>query len=429
MKKAKIFFLLFLILVFSFSTSFAQEKELQILKLDELINEALNNNPEIKVLKNRFDALNQRPSQEGTLDDPKLSFGVTNLPTDKFDFDSESMTQKEIGVSQMLPFPGKLRLKKEIAQKEADAAEKEYYDKRNEITERVKEAYYELFFIHKSIEITEKNKGLLEQFIKIAETKYSVGQGIQQDILKAQVELSKIINELIKLEQEKETAQARLNTLLYRLPQSPLGKPEELEKTKFSFSLEELMKMAQDQRPLLLGIKDTIEQFEKSYALAKKNYYPDFDVSLAYGQRDSLRTKGVNEGLADMISARVTINLPVWRKRKLDKRVEETLANKRMAEEQYNSLKNEIYFNLKNIIAEIKKGESLLELYKTGIIPQASQSLESAMAGYQVNKIDFLTLLDNQITLFNYEIEYYKVLSDYEKQLAKLETVVGKRLF
>ena len=130
-----------------------------------------------------------------------------------------------------------------------------------------------------------------------------------------------------------------------------------------------------------------------------------------------------------MISATVTINLPIWRSRKLDKRVEETLADKRMAEEQYNSFKNEIYFNLKDIMAEVKKGESLLELYKTGIIPQATQSLESAMAGYQVNKIDFLTLLDNQITLFNYEIEYYKVLSEYEKKLATLETVVGERLF
>ena len=428
MKKRKIFFLIFLISVFLFSP-LVNAEELPILKLDELVDEALKNNPEIKVFENRFKALSQRPSQEGTLDDPKLTLGVTNLPTDEFNFNTESMTQKEIGISQMFPFPGKLRLRSEIAQKEADASEKEYYDKKNEITEKVKTAYYELFFINKSIEITEKNKGLLEQFIKIAETKYSVGQGIQQDILKAQVELSKIINELIKLEQQKETTQARLNTLLYRSPENPLGKPQEIEKTKFLFSLEELMKRAQAKRPALLGIRDIVEQYEKSYALAKKNYYPDFDFSLAYGQRDSLKFRGINQGLPDMISATVTINLPVWRSRKLDKRVEETLADKRMAEEQYNSFKNEIYFNLKDIMAEVKKGESLLELYKTGIIPQAAQSLESAVAGYQVNKIDFLTLLDSQITLFNYEIEYYKVLSEYEKKLATLETVVGERLF
>jgi len=428
MKKEKIFFLIFLISVFLFSP-LVNAEELPILKLDELVDEALKNNPEIKVFENRFKALSQRPSQEGTLDDPKLTLGVTNLPTDEFNFNTESMTQKEIGISQMFPFPGKLRLRSEIAQKEADASEKEYYDKKNEITEKVKTAYYELFFINKSIEITEKNKELLTQFVKIAETKYSVGQGIQQDILKAQVELSKIINELIKLEQQKETAQARLNTLLYRSPENPLGKPQEIEKTKFLFSLEELMKRAQAKRPALLGIKDIVEQYEKSYALAKKNYYPDFDFSLAYGQRDSLKFRGINQGLPDMISATVTINLPVWRSRKLDKRVEETLADKRMAEEQYNSFKNEIYFNLKDIMAEVKKGESLLELYKTGIIPQAAQSLESAVAGYQVNKIDFLTLLDSQITLFNYEIEYYKVLSEYEKKLATLETVVGERLF
>ena len=428
MKKEKIFFLIFLISVFLFSPLINAE-ELPILKLDELVDEALKNNPEIKVFENRFKALSQRPSQESTLEDPKLSLGVTNLPTDEFNFNTESMTQKEIAISQLFPFPGKLRLKGEIAKKEADASEKEYYDKRNEITERVKTAYYELFFIYKSIEITENNKGLLEQFVKIAESKYSVGQGIQQDILKAQVELSKIINEIIKLEQQKETAQARLTTLLYRSSENPLGKPQEIEKTKFNFSFEELMKRAQAKRPALLGIKDVVEQYEKSYALAKKDYYPDFDFSLAYGQRDSLKFRGINQGLPDMISATVTINLPIWRSRKLDKKVEETLDSKRMAEEQYNSFKNEIYFNLKDIMAEVKKGESLLELYKTGIIPQAAQSLESAVAGYQVNKIDFLTLLDSQITLFNYEIEYYKVLAEYEKKLATLETIVGERLF
>ncbi|OGL40110.1 MAG: hypothetical protein A3C43_00625 [Candidatus Schekmanbacteria bacterium RIFCSPHIGHO2_02_FULL_38_11] len=429
MKKIKIFFLFFLISVFSLSTSLAEEKELPSLKLSELIDEALKNNPGIKALKNRFEALSQKPSQEGTLDDPKLMLGITNVPVDEFGFDSESMTQKEIGISQMFPFPGKLKLRSEIAQKEADAAEKEYHHKVNEISEKVKDVYYELFYIYKTIGITEKNKNLITEFVKIAETKYSVGQGIQQDILKAQVELSKIINEQIGLEQERESAEAMLNSILSRNPQSPVGKPDEFEKTKLKFSIEELMKMAESNMPILLGIKDSVQQFEKSYSLAKKDYYPDFEFNLSYGQRDRLRAEGMSEDWPDMISATVTINLPIWRSSKLDKKVEETLANKRMAEEQYNSMKNEIYFNLKDIIAEVKKGERLLELYKTGIIPQAAQSLESAMAGYEVNKIDFLTLLDNQITLFNYEIEYYKVLSDYEKKLAKLETMVGMKLF
>ena len=429
MKKIKIFFLSFLISVFSLTISLAQEIEPAPLKLSELVDEALKNNPEIKALKNRFEALSQRPSQEGTLDDPKLMLGITNLPTDKFNFNSEPMTQKEIGISQMFPFPGKLKLKSEIAQKEADAAEKEYHHKVNETSEKVKQAYYELFYTHKSIGITEKNKNLLKEFIKIAETKYSVGQGIQQDILKAQVELSKIINEEIKLEQEKETTEAMLNSLLSRNPQSPVGKPDEFEKTELKFSIEELIKMAESNMPLLLGTKDSVDKYEKSYSLAKKDYYPDFEVNLGYGQRDRLRTGGTSEDLPDMISATVTINLPIWRNSKLDKKVEESLANKRMAEEQYNSMKNEINFNLKDIIAEVKKGEKLLELYKTGIIPQATQSLESAIAGYQVSKIDFLTLIDNQITLFNYEMEYYRVLSDYEKKLAKLETMVGTKLF
>ena len=266
--------------------------------------------------------------------------------------------------------------------------------------------------------------------MEIAEVKYSVGRGLQQDVLLAQVELSKIIEDLITLKQKRQTAESRLNTLLYRDPRSHLGKTVDVEKTEFNHTLEELMSRAVEKRPLLESLKALIESAEASYKLSKKEYYPDFNVGLSYGQREGGRNKkGVNIDRTDFVSGFVTVNIPLYFRTKQDKRVAQTIAEKSLSEERFNSVKNEIYYQLKDLMADEEKGKGLINLYKTGILPQAKQSLDSSISGYQVDKVDFLTMLQNWVTLFKYENEYYKVLSDYEKTLARLENVVGERLF
>jgi outer membrane protein TolC len=412
----KRFLFLFIVLLFS-SISYGDEK----LSLNNLIEEALKNNPEIIEMKHKLEAYGEIPSQVSSLDDPILGFGIKNLPADEFGFNKDRMTMKELSISQKFPFPGKLSLKGSIANKDVEAVKYEYEEKKNEIIQRLKMAYYELFFIHKSIEITKRNRDLLREFVKIAEVKYSVGKGIQQDVLKAQVELSKLIDQLIILNQKRVSIESEINILLNRIPQNPLGKPADIKLDKFKYGLDEIQRIALESRPALKRMISMIDKSEEEYKLRKMDYYPDIQAKFSYGQRDM--------DTSDMISITAKINIPIWYKRKQDRGVAQALANKRRYKKRYDVLKNIILFETRDIYAKLKKDMDKIELLKTGILPQAKASLDSAIAGYNVNKVDFLTLLDNQITLLNYEIDYYRAVSDFEKKLAELERVIGRNLF
>ncbi len=401
-------------LLLAVSAVFAEEPPLD---LQQLIDEAIKNNPELISAKYRVEAFKEVPSQMGALDDPKIEIGLLKVPTSSL---SLSEPMKEITVMQSLPYPGKLSLKSEMARREAEAVEEEYIDIEIKLIQMVKEAYYDLYFVYKSIEITEKNKMTLKDFVNVAEAKYAVGKGLQQDVLKAQVGLSRTIDELIRLEKERQSAEARINVLMNRLPQSPLGKPKDIKMTAFKFTIEELQSIAEENRPLLKGLKRMIERYKAAYNLAKLEYYPNFDVGVSVGQEgDSM----------NYLSGKISMNIPLWYKTKQDRKIAEESYNVNSLTHRYNAAKNEIFLKIKEIMAEEEKGRKLIELFSTGIIPQASQTVDSAMLAYQVNKVDLFNLLDNQIILFNYQIQYEKVLTDYEKKLAELEAVVGKKLF
>jgi len=424
MKKIFIVPAIISLMLISIELVFAEEQRNNT-TLENLIEEAVKNNPELKALKERIQAYKEKPSQAKSFDDPRLKLSIINLPVDTFRFDQEAMTQKQISVMQRFPFPGKLSLKGNIAEKKLEMVKEEYTERKNNIIMEVKVAYQNILFINKSIEITEENLNILREFVKIAEAKYEVGKGIQQDVLKAQVELSKMINRLILLEQKKKTSIARLNTLLNRPTQTPFAEAEQIKQSGFNLKFENLQKIAEENRPELRRLKHLIEQYRLAYRLAKKDYYPDFDFGISYGQRDESQ----RQNWVDFFSASITINIPLWYKTKESARVAEEKANIKKAKEQYNSMKNKVFFQIEDIMAEIERYNKEIELFKTGLIPQGSLSLESAIAGYKVNKVDFLTLLNNLITLYNYETEYYKAITGYEKKLAELEAAVGTRLF
>jgi cobalt-zinc-cadmium efflux system outer membrane protein len=393
--------------------------------LERLIDEALANNPELKALKDREEAFSQRPSQAESLDNPKIGFSLLAIPTNSFSFNQEPMTQKQISVSQKVPFPGKLQLKGDIARKETQIVSEDYVERRNDLVRRVEDAFRNLLLVNKTIDVTKENRDLLKEFVKTTETKYAVGEGIQQDVLKAQVELSKMIDKLIALRQEKETAVARLNTLLYRPVRAPLKELEGIEigglrHPGFAFTEDELQKVAEVNRPVLMGAKQRIDRYRLALRLAEKNYYPDFDFGVSYGQRNDR---------PDFVSGVVMVTVPLWYKTKEDKKVAEEKWNIRQATEQYNTAKNKIFFRIKDALARIGKYREQIELFKTGLLPQSRAALESAISGYQVNKVDFITLVNNQVTLYNYEIQYYQAVTDYENTISEIEATVGKRLY
>lgn len=419
---SEIFLILFIIWT---PLLFSQEKAQTTLDLNVLIKEALKNNPQLISVQKKWDAYRKKIPQAGALPDPMFSIGLMNLPINSFDFNQEPMTGKKFSLMQMIPFPGKLGLKEKMAVNEYNSVGQSYEDIKNILIKNVKLAYYDLFFIDKSIEITEKNKILLQEFVKIAESKYSVGKGLQQDVLKAQVELSRLTDKLITLHQKRMTVMARLNTLLNRPPEQPLGKVKEIKKSPFEFELDQLKRIALNNRPLLKAWDYIVKRNEAAHQLARKDYLPNFSLSFSYTQRDNLKA-GIK--MYDFFSGAISINIPLYFYRKQNNKVEETALKVAMAKEQYNNLRNEVFFQIDSTLQELKRDDQLIELYKTGIIPQATQSLNSAISGYQVDKVDFITMLHNQLTLFNYEIDYYRVLSDFEKKLAELEAVVGQQL-
>jgi outer membrane protein TolC len=335
------------------------------------------------------------------------------------------MTQKQIKLTQEIPFPGKTDLRKEAADKDVSIAEWNLKELELKIIRQVKESFFELCFVNSAIETTEQNKILLKQFVTIAESKYSVGKGIQQDVLKAQVELSKIMDELIELRQLQANETAKLNILMNRLPQEPLEIPHGLTQTGFKFDIEALQDLAEENRPFLQGIQSAINKFTITKELAEKEYYPDFQVGLRYGQRED----SPMEDHPDFVSGFIGVNIPIWFATKQRKKVAEENYRILTAKDSYNAAKNDVFLKIKLILDKEIKGRKLISLIKTGIIPQARQSLESALAAYGVDKVDFLTLIANQVTLLKWEIKYHRQLTDYEQNLAALEHVVGQPLF
>ncbi|HEY6872719.1 MAG TPA: TolC family protein [Geobacteraceae bacterium] len=389
-----------------------------------LIATALANNPELKASDARWQMFRNRIIQARTLEDPMLMLKIQNgVVTDPLNFHKDPMTQKVIGISQQIPFWGKRELKGEIAAKEAESYRWQVEERKLELRRMVAETCYQIYFADKSLMVVDKNIQVLDDFVTLAETKYSVGQGAQQDVFKAQVERSKLLDMRISLEQQRKSLQANLNALLYRPAETPVGAIPDFDIKSPVQSPEELRNIAFENRPMLKSLNALIDKGKAGRKLAEKEYYPDFNVSFEYMQRD--RFEGSNGD--DMYSLGVTFNLPVQRQRR-HTMVAESSSETTMATEELNSFKNSIDAGISDLLAQLERRRRLAELYKTGIIPQSEQSLESAIIGYRVNKVDFLTLLDSRMTLFNYERELYDSLADYRMKLAQLEALVGKEL-
>jgi cobalt-zinc-cadmium efflux system outer membrane protein len=402
--------------------AFAQE----LLSLDALIDEALENSPYVKVFQKNKDALWERPSQVKSWDDPRITLGVTNLPTDDFDFNKQDMTQKYVSVMQNIPLPGINKLKEKAAVEEAKGAESGLANIEIRTVQAVKTTYYDLYFVNNAIKITDENIDLMKKFVELTQSKYEVGNGLQEDILKAQVELYKLQEKMINLKQKEASIKADMLRLLNRNDGEQLQVVPKIEKTVNTVSFEDLKTTVLEENPLLRQLDHTVAQKETEYLLAKKSYYPNFSITAAYGQRDD----GLDDKhRSDFMSLLVGVNIPIWFKSKQNKQVAETQIRIIQEKAQLQSEKNNILFKLNDLLAKIKKDDALVTLYEKQIIPEASQSLDADMSAYQVGRLDFLNLLNSQMTLLNYEIKLHKVMSDLEKNFAELEVVVGKRIF
>jgi cobalt-zinc-cadmium efflux system outer membrane protein len=408
----------FLVTIPVYSQEVGQRTEM----LSDLIQEALENNPGLEAAVLRAQSAEKVISQAGALPDPQLNLGLLNLPVNSFAFDQEPMTGKLIGIMQMFPFPGKQGLAKEMAELEAKAVKYQKEEVRNQIVQMVKSAYYNLYAIDRATETVQKNQVLMEQFIRIVETKYATGTGLQQDILRAQVELSKLEDDLIMWQQKRRAAIAHLNAILNRPVNSYFSKTARELDLPESQAFGSPVETIEQQRPLLLAWKKRIQKAESSVKLARRDYWPNFSVGASYRQRDNLSNGAV---MHDFFSATFSINIPLFFKRKQGAKVAEKELTLSALQAQYKNVYIRILSDLESADAEMERNRKRVELYEGGILIQAQQSLESAQAGYQVGKVDFLTLINSWMMLQNYEMQYFFAMADFHKALANYELTMG----
>ena len=380
--------------------------------LQSLIEELVARSPEIKVARERWEAAKAVVPQVKTLPDPRLQLGYQRMP-----MVPPVVEGAMYGFGQEIPFPGKLRLRGEVAQSEVDRLEQEFNATRLRLIATLKEAYFNLHYVHKSIEIVERNKALLMQFEKTAKARYSVGQAAQQDVFRAQVEISRVLDRLAVLDQQKESLHAAINRLLNRPPAGPLGTPEEVQTTILTIPLQELSQRADEFSPTLLATAKSIDRSERSVSLAKRQYYPDFDITALGLRNDKINDNGYQ--------VMVGIKIPLFYETKQKQGVREALANLEGAHEDFTATRQDLLFQVKDGFVQAQRAERLITLIRDAIIPQATLGLQAAQAGYAVGKVDFLTLLNSLLTLQESQLELHSEMVNHEKALARLEAVTG----
>lgn len=393
--------------------------------LPRLVEAALANNPELKSSQARWQMFASKARQASVLEDPMVMFKLQNLlAREPFSLGGKDpQTAKVVGISQQLPFWGKRAIRQEVAQYETESYKWAIEERKLELARMVKETYYQLWAVDKSIGIVDKNLKILADFVTIAESKYSVGQGVQQDIFKAGLEKSRMLDMQINLRQQRKSLEANLNYLLYRPGSTPVGMVADFTLPQLTLTVDQLNRAALESRPQVKSLASLASKGQAAHRLAEKEFYPDFNLSLEY----MFRQEAMGDPGYNMFSLGVTFNLPLQRERRHAMLAEST-SETTMATEELNGLKNSISYAVNDALAQLERRRNLIELYKGGIIPQAEQSLESAVISYRVNKVDFLTLLDGRMTLFNYERELYESQVEYMMKLAQLEAVIGAEL-
>ncbi len=365
-----------------------------------------------------------KPAQVGGLPDPVLSIGAISFPVDTLNRDQENMTQLQVGISQSFPFPGTLGLAAQSDEYMAQAASLDVDELRLQLISHAQQSWWSLFYLDRALDTVARNKQLLKQLIRIAESKYKTGQGLQQDVLLAQLELSKLLDIQLQLQSARQQESIRLNTVLNRPAQQSIVLPQAVEETWVAAQAEQvLMDKALQYRPKLNKQNKLIEAAEAQVSLADKAYYPDFKLGATYGFRAANPVTNVDR--ADLASITLSMSLPFFGETQ-DANADEKKAALASQGFAYQDAKQAVMAEISQALTSYEQSKAQVALFKQGIIPQAKQTVASMRAAYQVNKVDFLNLIRAQITLYNYETQYWKAFASAKQALAMLGAAVGE---
>jgi outer membrane protein, heavy metal efflux system len=389
--------------------------------LRELMSEALRNNPEVVAAQKRYEAARQRPTQESSLPDPTISFGYTSVgnPLPGAGLGTQVLSNIGLMVSQEVPYPGKLKLRGEMASKEAEAAFQEYEGVQLGVISALKQAYYRLQYTYAATGLLTRNRELLNQLLKVTEARYSVGKAAQQDVFKAQTEISIVETRLVKLEQERLSREAEIDSVLNRIPGTPIRRPEDVKPAELTVMLEDLYAAAQQNSPILRRDQNMIERSQLAVDSARKQYYPDVTLSGGYFNQGSMPPMY-------QFQAGVKVPLYFWRKQRAG--VNEQVSTLAEARRTYEATDQSVHYRIKEDYTMAQASAKLMKLYMQTVVPQGNLALESSLSTYETGSVDFLSVLTNFTTVLDYEMNYYDEALNYELALSHLEEMTGQRL-
>ncbi|MGC2494849.1 TolC family protein [Candidatus Binatus sp.] len=390
-------------------------------RLRALVDEALARSPVVLTARSHWQAQTKVPIQASTLPDPQVSLQhfTVGSPQPFSGYESSDFYYTGFGVSQDIPGPGKLRLQKSEAEKDA-----EYSKHRNEaagraVEEKVKELYYELFYHAKTLAILDRNEEELRQIQRIAETRYRLGQGLQQDLIKAQLQTTELLKEHAMHHQEEDQEQLELKQLLGRDPDSRNIDIGNVEMTQLQLDSSQLVQLADSGSRDLAADRAMEARSAEALKLAHQGYWPDFTVGYSYEKTGP----GFNDYY--MLSLGAKVPLYFWRKQ--TPAIEQAALEAESAREQVRATQLQVSSDGESSLVAMRTAERILSIYRDGLIPQAETSQASATAAYRVGKVDFQTLLSSVLDLQNLRQEYFRSLADHEIAIAKLQQVIGDR--
>lgn len=394
------------------STAFADE-----LKLQDLIDEALKNSPEILLSEARASASEYRIPQTTSLPDPMFMFGYQNDGFKSYTLGKSSDSQWMFSASQMFLFPGKRSLKGEMATRDAESQKATYDHVRLKTVERIKELFYDLLFAYKNIDLIGDKSALFSRIEDAALARYSSGMGSQQEVLMAQTEKYMLLEKEEMLKQRIQSLEAMLNTSVGRDVTAPLGRPGDPVLTPYARTMEDLLKTHGEHSPLIRSKERMVAAAEAKVQMAKREYYPDFTVNATYFKRGG--------EFEDMWSLTTTINVPLFYRKKQRHAVYEAEALLSEARHELEGTKLMLSSTIRDNYSMVKTAERLMELYRNALIPKTSQDFELSLTGYVTGKVEAITVINRLKSLLDFEILYWNQFAEREKAMARIEALTG----
>ncbi len=440
------------IMLFVFTvTGAAQRVSTDTESLDAVLARADSVNPSIMAARDRVAAARARIGPASSWADPQVGVGILNLPLGSSadaasghgatTVPGDPMTMKMLSVSQTIPYPGKLALRRQSAEYEARAIDADLNAVRLEVERNIRSQYFELFYLDKAIEIAERNRGLLADVIQVTEARYAAGTGGQQDVLKARIDATRLGETTSGLLEQRRSVLAELNAQLDRestvpvtgptIPQRIVSAAIDSDPARVRFvsqslgsrvagsplpALPDLQDLAVKQSPLLRTIDAKVQAQAARVSLERKETRPDVDLSIQYGQRNYR---------PDMISVMASVPIPLHRGSRQAQQVAEARSELSAIEADRRAQTNAIRAHVARLVSDLERERTELALYAKAILPQGEAATAASLASYRSGKSDLLSVLDNQNTLFTYQTAYYRALADFANSIAELEQVVG----